>query len=67
MQNHYCWFRVTAKSIKDLKPYECSLCKSTGGRRKFDDLDRNFAYWHKKGKLKCIDCAQKKGLQTMKQ
>ena len=49
--------RGNGYSMKDLKTYDCSVCKTTGGRRKFSDLDMNFAYWAAKGKLHCIDCA----------
>ena len=54
--------RENVYSMKDLKDYKCSLCKTTGGRRKFDDQNRSFAYKEKKGELKCVDCAQKKFL-----
>ena len=51
--------RTKGYSLKDLNSYDCSICSNSGGRRKFSDLDMNFAYWAKQKKLTCIDCAQK--------
>ena len=53
--------RENGYSVKDLRGYICSVCKTTSGRRKFSDAGTNFTYWSKQGKLKCIDCAAMNG------
>ena len=52
--------RGNGYSMRDLKVYKCSLCKATGGRRKFDHQNRNFALKEKKGELNASIVRKKK-------